>query len=185
MREELSELDHLREVERLARSVVEVAGAEGWLSYAPEAADASSLQRSVNALARVLRHYHFAGDGCVEGDDRPLMRLYGAAVLRPGEILFGTDATYEQSCGRLGVEPRQEGWGVWISRGQNRMPATMVVTAVDTTEGLIANWSRGIEVYLVEPLPSQVAQVRQGWLEPVALSPLGVRATGPLGRDDS
>ena len=39
--------------------------------------------RSVNALARALRHYHFAGDGCLdEEDERPLIKLAGAGINR-------------------------------------------------------------------------------------------------------
>lgn len=51
-RPELSELDHLREIERLAGVVAGAASAEGRLSYRPEADDATPLQRAVNALAR-------------------------------------------------------------------------------------------------------------------------------------
>ncbi|GAA4880211.1 hypothetical protein [Kitasatospora terrestris] len=49
-RPELSELDHLRETERLADAVVSAASAEGLLPYEPDAGEATRLQRAVNAL---------------------------------------------------------------------------------------------------------------------------------------
>ncbi|MFJ2805836.1 hypothetical protein [Kitasatospora sp. NPDC087271] len=86
-RPELSELEYLREIERLARAVTGVASAEGWLSYGPEAEDATRLQRAVNALAREIRHYHFPGDGCLgEEADRSEVKLAGVAILRPGAM---------------------------------------------------------------------------------------------------
>ncbi|MFI5796020.1 hypothetical protein [Streptomyces sp. NPDC051677] len=75
-RPELSELDYLREIERLAKAVTTAASAEGRLSYEPDPEDATPLQRAVNALAREIRHYHFPGDGCLpEEEDRPTVRL--------------------------------------------------------------------------------------------------------------
>ncbi|MBV1851822.1 hypothetical protein [Catellatospora tritici] len=65
--EQQSETDYLREIERLARAVVEEAGSEGWLAFDPD--DESSptpLQRSVNELARSLRFTHFEDDGCLD-----------------------------------------------------------------------------------------------------------------------
>lgn len=56
-RPELSELDYLREVERLARAVASAAAGERW--YADDAEGEGPLQRSVNALGRALLHYHF------------------------------------------------------------------------------------------------------------------------------
>lgn len=62
------------------------------------------------------------------------------------------------------------------------MPATMIVSAVDSTEGLLANWSRGRTVYPVMPVPSQIALVHQGWAAPMILSPHGARKAGLSGR---
>ncbi|MFF5044542.1 hypothetical protein [Streptomyces nigra] len=120
-RPELTELDHLREVERLARAVVAAAGGEGWLSYAPDPDDTTGLQRAVNALARSIRHYHFPGDGCAEEDERPVLKLAGVAVLRPDAMPTGWTETYEDGCGRLGVEPRPEGWALWNTWGDHDM----------------------------------------------------------------
>jgi hypothetical protein len=63
-----SEIDYLRSVEQLARAVVEEASGprEGWLSYLPDSAESTPLQRAVNELARNLRWVHFDGDGCIE-----------------------------------------------------------------------------------------------------------------------
>ena len=68
---ELSDQDYLRQIELLARDVVDAAQDEGSLAYGSDPDDATTLQRAVNQLARHLRREHFAGDGCV-GDDRPL-----------------------------------------------------------------------------------------------------------------
>jgi hypothetical protein len=54
----------MAEVERLANVVVQQAAAEGWLSYFPEDDQQAPLQRSINELARSLRHVHYDGDGC-------------------------------------------------------------------------------------------------------------------------
>ncbi|MER6186598.1 hypothetical protein [Streptomyces sp. NPDC001652] len=71
---ELSELDYLREIERLANRVKVEASNEGWLSFQADPEESTPLQRSVNALARTLRSCHFEGDGCTE-ENRPLVRL--------------------------------------------------------------------------------------------------------------
>jgi hypothetical protein len=57
-------------VERLAGQVCEDARREGWLTYLPEDAEQTPLQRSINELARNLRDVHFDGDGCVHHDAR-------------------------------------------------------------------------------------------------------------------
>ena len=59
------EQHYLAEVERLAKAVCEQAGVEGWLTYLPEDADQTPLQRSINELARTLRYIHKHDDGCV------------------------------------------------------------------------------------------------------------------------
>jgi hypothetical protein len=59
---------YLRAVEGLARRVCEEAHRERWLMYLPEDAEQTPLQRSTNELARHLRHVHYDGDGCVDGD---------------------------------------------------------------------------------------------------------------------
>ncbi|MFC0430108.1 hypothetical protein [Kutzneria buriramensis] len=172
--EEPSELDYLREIERRVRRVVDAAYDEGWLSYEAES-DASKLQRAVNLLARAVRHDHFTGDGCWE-EGRPLIRLAGARIVRPEQD------DYEQECDRLGVEPRPEGWALWRTWGLGgKVPVTLVVTAVDTTEGLLRNWSRGVASNPLEPLPSQIAQVHEDWLPGVVYSPAQVRRLGGLG----
>jgi hypothetical protein len=60
------EIRYLRAVELRAREIVERANDEGWLSYAPDPDDATSLRRAVSQLAGILRHYHFDGDGCLD-----------------------------------------------------------------------------------------------------------------------
>ncbi|MFF0690773.1 hypothetical protein ACFYUG_32235 [Streptomyces albogriseolus] len=92
---ELSNLDYLREIERLANRVSVEASNEGWLSFQADPDEATPLQRSVNVLARALRHYHFEGDGCLE-EDRPLVRLVGASVLKPGAMPVGVEEAYEE-----------------------------------------------------------------------------------------
>lgn len=169
---ELSELDYLREIERLAyRVVVEASGED----HPPP------FRTDLDALSRTLRSYHFKGDGCTE-PDRPLQRLIGACVFKPGVMPAGTDEGYEQMCARLGVEPRPQGWALWNTWAEGDLRVTMVVTAVETTEGLFANWSRGRNFDPVTPLPSQVALVHQGWIGPVTFSPRGVGRTGRGGQ---
>ncbi|MEV6682952.1 hypothetical protein AB0N09_39745 [Streptomyces erythrochromogenes] len=173
----LSELDHLREIERLADHVRLAASGEGWLSYREDPEDATALHRSVNALARALRHHHFEGDGC-SGGDRPLIRLAGASVLKPGAMPAGVEEEYEEACARIGVEPRSEGWALWNTWSDGGLTVTMVVSAVATTEGLFENWSRGRDIDPVSPLPSQIALVRHGWIGPMTFSPRTVSRTG-------
>ncbi|MFJ8637427.1 hypothetical protein [Streptomyces sp. NPDC093568] len=178
----LTETKHLKEIERLAREVQAAALREGWLSYAPDPEKATGLQRSVNALARALRHYHFPGDGCVE-EDRSLVELAGVLIIRPGIMPSELNETYEQACLRIGVEPREEGWALWNTWGKGQARITMVVSAVNTTEGLLANWSRGVDIHPVLPLPSQVALVQQGWAGPMTLSPLAAKKVGAPGSE--
>ncbi|MGW0185695.1 hypothetical protein ACWDV7_08100 [Streptomyces sp. NPDC003362] len=177
----LSDLDYLREIERLANRVKAQAASEGWLSYGEDPDDATPLRRSVNALARALRHYHFEGDGCLE-EVRPLVRLVGASVLKPGAMPAGVEEEYEEVCARLGVEPRPEGWALWNTWSDGELKVTMVVSAVETTEGLFQNWSRGRALDPVTPLPSQVVLVRHGWIGPMTFSPRGVSRLGLDGR---
>ncbi|MEU1196823.1 hypothetical protein ABZ446_11435 [Streptomyces sp. NPDC005813] len=182
-RPELSELDHLREVERLANAVTNAAAAEGWLSFAPERQEATSLQRAVNQLARGLRHYHFPGDRCLdEDDDRPTVKLAGVVLLRPSAMPTGMEETYQEACARLGVEPRPEGWALWNTWGEGGIQVTMIVSAVDTTVGLLENWARSKIVYPVTPVPSQIVQIRQGWAGPMTFSPLGAKKLGLTGQ---
>ncbi|MEW2326138.1 hypothetical protein AB0926_34595 [Streptomyces griseoincarnatus] len=178
---ELSNLDYLREIERLANRVSVEASNEGWLSFQADPDEATPLQRSVNVLARALRHYHFEGDGCLE-EDRPLVRLVGASVLKPGAMPVGVEEAYEEVCAWIGVDPRPEGWALWNTWGDGDLKVTMVVSAVETTEGLIENWARGRALDPVSPLPSQVALVRQGWMGPMTFSPRGVSRAGLGGR---
>lgn len=178
-RPELTESEYLREIERLARAVTAAAGAEGSLAYGPDPADATPLHRAVNALARAVRHHHFPGDGCLpEEEDRPTVRLVGVVVLRPAVMPAGTDESYPTACARLGVEPRDEGWALWNTWGDGGAPVTLVVSAVATTEGLLANWARGGSAAPVTPVPSQIAAVVQGWSAPMTFSPV---AAGKLG----
>ncbi|MFB7368302.1 hypothetical protein ACFC0D_00400 [Streptomyces sp. NPDC056222] len=174
---ELSELDYLREIERLANRVSVEASNEGWLSFPADPEDSTPLQHSVNVLAQALRHYHFAGDGCME-EDRSLVRLVGASVLKPGVMPAGVEEAYEEVCARIGVEPRAEGWALWNTWSDEGSAVTMVVSAVETTQGLFGNWSRGRAVDPVSPLPSQIAVIRQGWIGPMTFSPRGVRRMG-------
>ncbi|MER6677350.1 hypothetical protein [Streptomyces sp. NPDC000983] len=170
-----TELEYLREIERLAHRVGAAASAEGRVRLDEDPEDATPLQRRLNALARVLHHYHFEGDGCLE-EGRATVPLFGAAVLRPG----GTE-DYAGACARFGVEARPEGWALWHTWGESELKVTMVVSAVDTTEGLFQNWSHGREADPVAPLPSQVALVHLGWAGPMTLSPRGARRLGVNG----
>ncbi|MEV6194860.1 hypothetical protein AB0M19_20975 [Streptomyces sp. NPDC051920] len=181
-RPELSEFDHLREIERLAQAVTNAAAAEGWLSFASGSEEATSLQRAVNQLARGLRHYHFPGDGCLdEEEDRPTVKLAGVVVLRPSAMPAGMEETYQEACARLGVEPRPEGWALWNTWSEDGVRVTMIVSAVDTTEGLLANWARGRAAYPVTPVPSQIVQIHQGWSGPMIFSPFGAKKLGLTG----
>ncbi|MFF2354825.1 hypothetical protein ACFVVL_34305 [Kitasatospora sp. NPDC058115] len=177
--EGLDELDYLREIERLAHDLCVEASAEDGIDHAADPQDATPFRRSLNALARAVRSYHFEGDGCT--DDRPLLKLAAAAVLKPGAMPAGADEDYGQMCARFGVEPRPEGWALWHTWGGGEQ-VTMVVSAVATTEGLFRNWSRGRELDPVTPLPSQVALVHRGWSGPMTFAPRGVRRVGVAGR---
>jgi hypothetical protein len=63
-----SDEDYLNRVEELAKVVCDEASEEGWLTYLPDDADQTPLQRAINELARNLRHVHYEGDGCVDED---------------------------------------------------------------------------------------------------------------------
>ncbi|GIF22749.1 hypothetical protein BJ973_000892 [Actinoplanes tereljensis] len=170
---EPTEADYLRQLELVARDVVHAAHDEGWLSYAPDPADATPLQRAVNELARHIRRQHFEGDGCVE--DRPLQHLGGAALITPS-----TD-DYLSGCARLGVEARPEGWALWYTWDEKARPHTMVTTALDTTRGLLESWSTGHDLHPAQPLRAQIAAIVRGWPGPVVLSPSHAKKIGLTG----
>jgi len=133
----------------------------------------------VNALARALRSYHFPGDGCAE-EDRSLTWLVGAAVFGPRVMPAGVGKSYGEACARLGVAPRSEGWGLWNTWGEGDLEVTLVVSAVETTVGLLESWSRGRGVDPVLPLPSQNAVIRHGWIGPMTLAPRAGLGGRPL-----
>ncbi|MFD3450646.1 hypothetical protein ACFWVC_00490 [Streptomyces sp. NPDC058691] len=56
---------------------------------------------------------------------------------------IGTDETYPHACARLGVEARTEGWALWDTWFDGNAKVTAVVSAVDTTEGLLTNCAKG------------------------------------------
>ncbi|MFD4583185.1 hypothetical protein [Streptomyces sp. NPDC058434] len=64
--EPTEDLVYLQRIERLAHLVAEAAAREGWLSFLPDAPEATPSQRAVNELARHLRFVHLDGDGCVD-----------------------------------------------------------------------------------------------------------------------
>ncbi|MGW1395704.1 hypothetical protein ACWD6Q_29050 [Streptomyces nigra] len=181
-RPELSELDYLREIERLAKAVASAAAGEQW--YVGDTEGEGPLQRSVNALGRALLHYHFPLDGCLEEEaERPHVPLAAVAVIRPEAMPVGTDETYPHACARLGVEARPEGWALWETWIDGNAKVTMVVSAVDTTEGLLTNWAKGRDLLPVMPLLSQIAQVHAGWTGWGSIfSPYGKRKLGLNGQ---
>ena len=63
-----SDLEYLRDVERLAKSVVDRAADEGWQTFRPQDDQLTPLQRSINEMARHLRYLHYEGDGCLDHD---------------------------------------------------------------------------------------------------------------------
>jgi hypothetical protein len=66
-RPRLSHDEYLAQVERLAHAVCNEAVSEGWLDLTTESDEGhTALQRSINELARTLRHVHYDGDGCLD-----------------------------------------------------------------------------------------------------------------------
>lgn len=187
-RPEMSESEYLREVEALGRAVVDAAAGEGWLAYDEEPPETNALRGAVNELARTLRHYHYQGDGCLDEEaDRPRMRLVGVVLLRPAAMPFGMDDDYETVCQRLNVDPRSEGWAIWNTWSDQGLPVSLVMTDLNGTDGLLIAWAQGITTYPVAPVPSQIAQVHQGWTAPMTVSPRVRRHLGvdglPLGAE--
>ncbi|MFB9707514.1 hypothetical protein ACQP10_03855 [Streptosporangium sandarakinum] len=174
---DLSETEYLRHIEHLARAIVDAADGEGWLALTGVSDEATPLQRAVIETARHLRHHHFDGDGCL-GGELPLMKLAGVIILRPHTVPADMEESYIEICTRLGVEARPEGWAIWNTWAMDGQPISLVLVDSGGTEGLLTNWSRGIEVYPVTPLPAQVVLTRQGWVTPMTLSPAGARRLG-------
>ncbi|WP_433147036.1 hypothetical protein ACQPZ8_05715 [Actinomadura nitritigenes] len=171
-RPELSEYEYLREIEALGRAVVDAAAGDGWLADDEAFEETSVLRRAVKELARALWHYHYKGDGCLDEEaDRPRMRLVGVVLLRPAAMPFGMDDDYETACQHLNVDPRPEGWAIWNAWSEQGLAVSLVMTDLDGTEGLLMNWAQGISTYPVTPVPSQIAQVHQGWTAPMTVSP--------------
>lgn len=172
---ELDERDYLRQVELLALDVVARARDEGWQTYGDDPAEATGLQKTVNELARVLRHYHFKGDACLQ-DDGPVLHLGGAALITPEQDWYRTGCTH------LGVEERPEGWALWYTWNDRQQAYTMVTTALQTTRALLDNWARGRDVHPAQPPRSQVIAVVRRWIGPVTLSPSHADTVGLGGR---
>jgi hypothetical protein len=166
---ELDVRDYLRQIELLALDVVAAAQDEGSLTYGGEPADATPLQRSVNELARTLRHHHFEDDGCAESN-RPVLHLGGAALFEPGQTKSQQDG-YRAGCARLGVDARDEGWALWHTWDDRERAHTIVTTALETTRGLLDNWALGRDLHPLQPRRSQIRAVIRGWAGPITLSP--------------
>lgn len=79
------------------------------------------------------------------------------------------------------MEDRPEGWALWNTWAEDDLKVTMVVSAVDTTEGLLTNWANGRDVLPVMPLPSQILQVHAGWIGSMVFSPYGKKKPGLQG----
>lgn len=156
------EYEALHRLELLCRELVDRAYDEGWLTCLPDPESATPLQRTVNEIARSLLHYHFEGDGCV--DERPLLPLAGAALIRPSD-------SYADICALLGVETRPEGWALWHTWDSEDRPTTLVTTCLTTTEGLLSNWARRIRVNPAVPDRAQIVAVVRGWHGPIVYSP--------------
>ncbi|MET8984645.1 hypothetical protein ABZW49_04275 [Nonomuraea wenchangensis] len=174
---DLSEPEYLRHIEHLARELVNAAADEGWLTCDGQLMHLTPLQRAVTEMARQIRHYHFDGDGCIN-PELPPMKLAGTLVLKPDAVPLGMEGTYAEICARLGVEPRLEGWAIWNTWAADGQPISIIMVDLDGTEGVLMNWTRGIEVYPVTPVPAQVVLTRQGWVKPMTLSPFSVRKLG-------
>ncbi|MEW9530410.1 hypothetical protein [Microbispora sp. NPDC049125] len=177
VRAELSEPEYLRHIEHLTREIVNAAADEGWLTYGDDPLEFTPLQRAVNEVARHIRHYHFDGDGCID-PELPTMKLAGTVILQPQAIPIGMEGTYSQICARLGVEARPEGWAIWNTWATDGHPISIIMVDLEGTEGMLMNWTRGIEVYPATPLPAQMALTRQGWVTPMTLSPFSTRKLG-------
>ena len=177
---ELSEQDYLRQIELLAHDVVRAAQGEGWQTYGPDPAQATTLHKAVNDLARTLQHHHFDGDGCVD-DGQPILQLGGAALITPGNTA-AQEANYRTGCGRLGVGERREGWALWYTWDDQERAHTMVTTALETTRALLENWSQGRDVHPTRPRRAHIAAVVRGWVGPVTLSPTHATKIGLGGR---
>lgn len=65
----LTDDEYLRHIESLAQDVASRAFDEGWLTYLPDDEDQTPLQRSMNEMARNLRHLHYDGDECLDDMD--------------------------------------------------------------------------------------------------------------------
>ncbi len=139
------------------------------LAASGDPADATPLQRSVSELARMLRHHHVEADGCIE-PGRPVLHLGGAALFEPGET-ESQGGNYRVGCARLGVDARDEGWALWHTWDDQERAHTMVITALETTRGLLDNWARGRDVHPAQPRRSQIRAVIRGWIGPITLSP--------------
>ncbi|MEV6867263.1 hypothetical protein AB0M44_40515 [Streptosporangium subroseum] len=174
---ELSEPEYLRHIEHLTRQIVNAAAHEGWLTYGDDPSELTPLQQAVNEVARQIRHYHFDQDGCID-PELPMMQLAGAVILQPKAVPIGMEGTYPQICARLGVEARPEGWAIWNTWATSGQPISIIMVDMDGTEGMLMNWTRGIEVYPVTPLPAQVVLTRQGWVTPMTLSLFSTRKLG-------
>ncbi|MFC9978154.1 hypothetical protein ACFVH6_45345 [Spirillospora sp. NPDC127200] len=166
---DLDERDYLRRLELLARDLVSQAHDEGWLSYERDHDDATPLQRTINEIARSVRHYHFEGDGCLE--ERPSVGLGGAALIKPKTSADDVSDEYQELCERLGVAPRLQGWALWHTWDNKQRAHTIVTTCLTTTRGMLANWSRGISSYPARPDRTQIAAVTRGWIGPIIVSP--------------
>ncbi|MBU2666003.1 hypothetical protein KOI35_21045 [Actinoplanes bogorensis] len=172
--------DYLRQIELLAKDVVGAAGDEGWLSHQVDPSEATPLQRAVNELARKLRHHHFPGDGC-DSDHPQVLHLGGAAIIQPGET-DGQRANYTRGCAVLGVRERSDGWALWYTWDDRAKAHTMVTTALETTRGLLDNWSAGNDVHPAQPERAQIAAVVRNWVGPMTLSPSHATHVGLGGR---
>ena len=137
----------------------------------PDLQAMSPFQRSVYELVKKVRWWHFADDGCIKEPDRPLMMLGGVLLIGPDIMPDGWKTDYATLCKKLGISARDEGWALWCTWDKRGRAYTLVTSNLETTRGILNNWSRGRDIHPLRPEQGQVAATIRGWHWPVIISP--------------
>ncbi|WP_431039397.1 hypothetical protein ACQYWQ_29030 [Streptomyces sp. P6-2-1] len=112
--------------------------------------------------------------GPADGEEDALLVLT-AALLTPAQFPGALGDDYPEACGRLGLSPLPEGYGLILGQDGAGARWTVVVDDVPLVAVAIASWDCGME-YALTPPPRAIVATLPGWPLALAVAAPGVPA---------
>ncbi|MGE9696471.1 MULTISPECIES: hypothetical protein [unclassified Streptomyces] len=114
------------------------------------------------------------GDGPA-GVEEDAFLVLTAALLTPAQFPGALGDDYPEACGRLGLPPLPQGYGLILGQDEAGARWTVVVDDVSLVAVAIASWDCGME-YELTPAPSAIVATLPGWPLALAVAAPGVPA---------